>query len=110
MKWAAISTLILLAFVSQTFAVLRPPFPAKPAAPFDGDLIIIGDDLMLESPKTLAASPELGCVANAWEKRYGLWPEGCPSVGDAFAKISHAREKRFFCPASVPKSIPTVRL
>ena len=59
MKWAAVSTLILLAFVSQTFAVLRPPFPAKPAAPFDGDLIIIGDDLLLESTKTPPASTEL---------------------------------------------------
>jgi hypothetical protein len=87
MKWAAVSTLISLVFVSQTFAVFRPPFPAKPAAPFDGDLIIIGDDLMLESTKTPAASPELGCAANAWKERYGLCPEGCPSVGDAFVKI-----------------------
>jgi hypothetical protein len=82
-KWAAVSTLILLAFVLQTFAVLRPPFPAKPAAPFDGDLIIIGDDLILECTKTPAASTELGCAINARKECYSLCPEGCPSVGNA---------------------------
>jgi hypothetical protein len=46
MKCAAVSTLISLAFVSQAFAVLRPLFPAKPAPPFTGEVIIIGDDLV----------------------------------------------------------------
>src|SRR5439155_17163151 len=41
----------LLAFVSQTFAVLRPPFPVKPAAPSNGELIIIGNDSVLGSAK-----------------------------------------------------------
>jgi hypothetical protein len=58
-KRAVVSTLLSLAFVSQAFAVLRPPFPAKAAAPFGGELIIIGDDLAPESAKTLAASPEI---------------------------------------------------
>jgi hypothetical protein len=51
MKCAVVSTLISLAFVSQAFAVLRPLFPAKPAAPFNGELIIIGDELVLGSAK-----------------------------------------------------------
>ena len=44
MKCAVVSALVSLAFVSQAFAVLRPLFPAKPAPPFNGELIIIGDD------------------------------------------------------------------
>ena len=87
MKCAVVSTLISLAFVSQAFAVLRPPFPAKPAAPFDDELIVIGDDLVPEFAKTPAASPESGTGANAWTDRYGLCPEGCPFLGDAFAKV-----------------------
>ena len=54
MKCAVVFALISLAFVSQAFAVLRPPFPAKPAAPFDVELIIIGEDLVPESAKTPA--------------------------------------------------------
>jgi hypothetical protein len=46
MKYAAVSTLIFLAFVSQASAVLRPLFPAKPAPPFSGEAIVIGDDLV----------------------------------------------------------------
>ena len=44
MKCAVVSALISLAFVSQAFAVLRPLFPAKPAPPFNGEVIIIGGD------------------------------------------------------------------
>ena len=51
MKCAVVSTLISLAFVSQAFAVLRPLFPIKPAAPSDGKLIVIGDDFVLRSAK-----------------------------------------------------------
>jgi hypothetical protein len=60
-----VSTLVSLAFVSQALAVLRPPFPAKPAAPFDGELIIIGDNLVPESAKMPAASPKSGMAAGA---------------------------------------------
>ena len=55
MKCVVVSTLISLAFVSQAFAVLRPPFPAKAAAPFDGELIIIGDDLVADVAETSAS-------------------------------------------------------
>ena len=58
MKCAVVSALISLAFVSQAFAVLRPLFPAKPAPPFNGELIIIGDDSVM------------GVQENAW---YMTW-------------------------------------
>ena len=51
MKCAVVSILISLGFVSQAFAVLRPLFPIKPAAPFNGEVIVIGDDLVLRSAK-----------------------------------------------------------
>src|SRR5262245_54310447 len=44
LKCAVVLALISLAFVSQASAVLRPLFPAKPAPPFNGEVIIIGDD------------------------------------------------------------------
>jgi len=44
MKCAVVSALISLAFVSQALAVLRPLFPAKPAPPFNGEVIIIIED------------------------------------------------------------------
>ena len=50
-KCAVVSTLISLVFVSQASAVLRPLFPIKPSAPFNGELIVIGDDLVLRSAK-----------------------------------------------------------
>ena len=51
MKCAVVSAFVSLTFVSQAFAVLRPLFPIKPAAPSNGELIIIGDDLVLRSAK-----------------------------------------------------------
>ena len=50
-KCAVAATLIALAFASQASAVLRPLFPIKPSAPFNGELIVIGDDLVLRSAK-----------------------------------------------------------
>ena len=47
MKYAVVSALISIAFVSQTFAVLRPLVPAKPAPPSNGELLIIGDDSVM---------------------------------------------------------------
>jgi hypothetical protein len=51
MNCAVVATLISLVFVSQASAVLRPLFPIKPAAPFNGELIVIEDDLVLRSTK-----------------------------------------------------------
>jgi len=47
MKCAVVSALILLAFVSQAFAVLRPLFPAKTPPPFNSEVIIIEDDSLM---------------------------------------------------------------
>jgi hypothetical protein len=51
MKCAVASTLISLVFLSQASAVLRPLFPIKPSAPFNSELIVIGDELVLRSDK-----------------------------------------------------------
>jgi len=51
MKCAVVSAFVSLTFVSQAFAVLRPLFPIKPAAPFNGEFIVIGDDSVLRSAK-----------------------------------------------------------
>jgi hypothetical protein len=51
MRCAVVFTLISLTLVPQAFAVLRPLFPAKPAPPFNGELIIIRDDLVLKACK-----------------------------------------------------------
>ena len=51
MKRAVLATLVSLVFVSQASAVLRPLFPIKPSAPFNGELIVIGDDLVPDSAK-----------------------------------------------------------
>jgi hypothetical protein len=50
-KCAVVSTLISLAFVSEALAVLRPLFPVKPAAPSNGEVIVIGDELVLRFAK-----------------------------------------------------------
>jgi len=50
-KYALPSVFVSLAFVEQASAVLRPMFPIKPAAPANGELIVIGDDLVLRSAK-----------------------------------------------------------
>jgi hypothetical protein len=89
MKCAVVAILISPVFVSQAFAVLRPLFPVKPGAPFNGDVIIIGDGLVPDSAKkTPAASPESGTAASAWTERYRLVTNAGPSVGYVSAKIS----------------------
>jgi hypothetical protein len=51
MKCAAVFTFVSLAFVSQTFAVVRPLFPVKPEPPLSGSAIVIGDDLIQNPSK-----------------------------------------------------------
>ena len=48
-KCAVACVLVSLAFVSQASAVLRPLFPITPATPSTGELIVIGDELVLRS-------------------------------------------------------------
>jgi hypothetical protein len=52
-KCAVVSAFVSIALVSQASAVLRPLFPIKPAAPFNGEVIVIGDDMVLRSTKNL---------------------------------------------------------
>jgi hypothetical protein len=47
MKCSVVAALISLVFAWQASAVLRPLFPIKPSAPFNGELIVIGDELVL---------------------------------------------------------------
>jgi hypothetical protein len=58
MRSAVAFTLISLTFVPQAFAVLRPLFPAKPAPPFNGERIIIRDDLVLRPAKKTPENSE----------------------------------------------------
>lgn len=51
MKCAVICAFLLLEFVSQASAVLRPLFPFKPAAPSNDELTVIGDEIVLRAVK-----------------------------------------------------------
>jgi len=51
MKIKCAAILISLGLASQVFAVLRPLFPIKPSAPFNGEFVVIGDDFVLRSAK-----------------------------------------------------------
>lgn len=57
MKYAVMSAFVLIVLSSQAFAVLRPPFPAKPVAPANSDLIVIGDEFVLRSAKAHYRTP-----------------------------------------------------
>jgi len=59
MKCVVVATLVSLVFVSQASAVLRPLFPIKPSAPFNGELIVIGDEFVLRSAKKPQMHPPL---------------------------------------------------
>ena len=51
MKCAVVCAFLLLEFVSQASAVLRPLFPFKPAPPSDGELAVIEDEAVLPPAK-----------------------------------------------------------
>ena len=50
-KCGLVSAFVSLAFLSQASAVLRPLFPIKPAAPSNGEVIVVGDELVFRSAK-----------------------------------------------------------
>ena len=58
-KCAVVATLVSLVFLSQASAVLRPLFPIKPSAPSTGELIVIGDELVLRSAKKPPTHPRV---------------------------------------------------
>ena len=55
MKTSALGVLLILAFAAQGLAIIRPPYPVKPAPPYHGQFILIGDDAKwqtaVKSPK-----------------------------------------------------------
>jgi len=54
MKPFALGVLLVLALTLQAFAIIRPPYPAKPMPPYHGHFIVIGDDA---KPGQAAARP-----------------------------------------------------
>ena len=44
MKRVVLGLLLMLALSSHAFAIIRSPYPVKPAPPFRGNVIVIGDD------------------------------------------------------------------
>ena len=44
MKLFALGVLLGLALTVQAFAIIRPPYPARPMPPHHGHFIVIGDD------------------------------------------------------------------
>jgi hypothetical protein len=43
--------LLSLAFAAQAFAIIRPPYPAKPMPPYNSGFILIGDDAKAQTVK-----------------------------------------------------------
>jgi hypothetical protein len=54
MKPFALGVLLGLALTVQAFAIIRPPYPARPMPPHRGHFIVIGDDA---KPGQAAARP-----------------------------------------------------
>jgi hypothetical protein len=52
MKTLILGVLLMLAFATQGFAIIRPPYPAKPMPPYHGSFIVIGDDAKWQAVKT----------------------------------------------------------
>ena len=86
MKREVVAILISLAFVSQAFAVLRPLFPIKPAAPSNGELIIIGDDLVSQSAKNARYVNGIRRCSRCLGKALSLSDDGSRSVGYALTR------------------------
>ena len=81
-KCAAVAMLVALAFASQASAVLRPLFPIKPSAPFNGELIVIGDELVPAIRKTASdTSPGSGTLGSAWTRAIASVTTAVPCVG-----------------------------
>lgn len=57
LKCVVVSGFVLFAFATQGLAVLRPLFPIKPAAPGDGEYIVVGDEVVLRSANKAPAHP-----------------------------------------------------
>jgi len=55
MKTFTLGVLLSLALIAQGFAIIRPPYPAKPMPPYHGHHVLIGDDakwqVVVKAPK-----------------------------------------------------------
>ena len=81
-KCAAVAILIALAFASEASAVLRPLFPIKPSAPFNGELIVVGDELVPAIRKTASdTSPGSGTLWSAWTRAIAFVTTAVPCAG-----------------------------
>jgi hypothetical protein len=95
MKCAVVATLVSLVFVSQASAVLRPLFPIKPSAPFNGELIVIGDELVLRSDKKASdASPGSGTLGECLDTKLSLLSRQLSLASATSRKDLRARETR----------------
>ena len=56
MRAFALGVLLGLALTVQAFAIIRPPYPAKPMPPYHGHFIVIGDDAKPE--QAVAKTPK----------------------------------------------------
>jgi len=56
MKCAAVFIFVSLVLASEGLGVLRPRFPIKPMPPFQGDTIVIGDDIAFPKTAPVTAS------------------------------------------------------
>ena len=43
--------LLSLALTTQAFAIIRPPYPAKPMPPYHGQFIVIGENAKSQAVK-----------------------------------------------------------
>ena len=113
-KCALASAFALLAPVSQTSAVLRPLFPIKPVAPTNGEVIVIGDELVLRSAKKAdAALPGSGTVASCLDSALSLCNEHWSCRRQHFRNDLHAREaakKDSFAWSLTPRSTTSADL
>jgi hypothetical protein len=60
MKRVVIGLFLMLALSSHAFAIIRSPYPVKPAPPYRGQFIVIGDDSIVapaDSASGIKAKP-----------------------------------------------------
>lgn len=62
MKCAAVFIFVSFALASQALAVLRPLFPAKPSPPYNGEMVIIGDDWSAAFAKRVQLNREMSSL------------------------------------------------
>ena len=92
-KCAVVAILIALAlaFASQASAVLRPLFPIKHSAPFNGEVIVIQVRWCCGPQKSLRCITVANHSSQAWTADYWLFYKGWPLPRLHSRKGIHAR-------------------